>query len=125
MFTYGIAIDFDKAQEVTSNIAEAAGQEEVGKYLNIALDYAEHRDNMKSMSALLESLVSTRLSEKQYITLKQWDQKLDAVLDIAKVFPDSAGELIDFLGKATEGKISIYHLDSLVHAAIEGYQKLH
>jgi len=64
MFTYGIAIDFDKAQEVTSNIAEAAGQEEVGKYLNIALDYAEHRDNMKSMSALLESLVSTRLSEK-------------------------------------------------------------
>ena len=39
-FTYGIAIDYDKAQEVTTNIGKMAGKGEVAKYLNIALDYA-------------------------------------------------------------------------------------
>lgn len=57
--------------------------------------------------------------------LKAVDEKVDAILQLGKVFPTTIRQIKDVFNKVSDGKLSIDDVETLMHAAIKGYEAAH
>ena len=77
---------------------------------------------MRTFSQSIELLLSPKLDHNQYMKLKSFNTKVDAVLALSKAFPAAVKGIEDTFAKVSGGKLTIQEIDDLMHAAIEGYE---
>ena len=99
-----------------------AGHESIADTLRIALNHMKQKDNMETFSQSIELLLSPKLDHDQYLKLKSFSQKVDAILALGKAFPAAVKGVEDAFAKVSGGKLSIQEIDDLMHAAIKGYE---
>ena len=68
-----------------------------------------------TVGAILELLVSPNLSSSDKETIRNWDNKVDAVLAMAVFVPDAINTINDQVKAATGGKLDIYDFDRMMH----------
>lgn len=73
---------------------------------------------MQAATSLLEDLVSDGLSKEQKREVQEWDKKIDAAINIAKVFPQVKEKLNEEIDKLTGGNLDIDQVDHLIHAVL-------
>ena len=116
------AEDQQSALDFAAGVADMAGHESIADTLRIALNHMKQKDNMETFSQSIELLLSPKLDHDQYLKLKSFNQKVDAILALGKAFPAAVKGVEDTFAKVSGGKLSIQEIDDLMHAAIKGYE---
>ena len=113
------------ALDFAASISDMAGHDEIANTLRIVVDNMRNDDNMRTFQKVIELLLSPHMDYDQYVQLKAVDEKVDAILQLGKVFPTTIRQIKDVFNKVSDGKLSIDDVETLMHAAIKGYEAAH
>jgi len=123
-----VGADFNPefAVEAGSIVADATGQKDIANSLRIVLDNMKEHDNLKSISAVLEIILSPKMTYEQYKAVKFVDEKFDAILDFGNsMSKDATNAIKQQLSNLMQGVLTVDQLDGILHAVIKGYEENH
>ena len=121
----GISNEQKSALEFASGIADMTGHDKIAVELTLIRDHLDHNDAMRTIENVINLLLSPEMSYEQYTDLCNVSEKVDAILKLGEVFPETIRDIKNGFAKITDGHVTIDYLNSLVHAAIEGYEREH
>ena len=101
------------------------GHEKIAIELTLIKEHLEHNDVMKTIENVINLLLSPEMTYEQYTDLVNVIEKVDAILKLGEVFPETVRDIKNAFAKITDGHVTIDYLDNLVHAAITGYEREH
>jgi len=113
------------ALDFAAGIADMSGHDDIANSLRIAVDNMRQHDNMRTFQKAIEILLSPKLDYDQYVQLKEFDEKVDAIMQLGKVFPTTIQQIKDVFSQVSDGNLTIDDVEMLMHAAIQGWENAH
>lgn len=115
--------DLEEIVKVSEQVMRDTGHDGQATATSISADYIKNQDNMKSASRLLKELIAPTLSKDQWNDLKDWDERIEAAINLSVFVPELEKQLNKLLGTLTGNRLNIKQVDKLIHEAMSKYQK--
>ena len=106
-------------------MADMTGHDKIAIELELLENELTHNNHLDTFAKALHLLLSPELTYDQYTQLKNFTEKVDAIIKLGEVFPGTINGIKNEFNKLSDGKISVEYLDNLLHFAITGYEKEH
>lgn len=80
---------------------------------------------MQGFERLLKELVAPELTPEMKRNLKEWDEKLEAALNLSYFVPDIKNGMNNLLGALTDNHLNVNQVDKLIHDALNKDHEQH